>query len=95
VTAGQETKEEDEVCKGEEGEGDPEVEEEMVVEREAVGAGVGGERPRKDRHRRVLRGEERGHRIRILRVAGEMAEAVAVRQTGVPWWKIICQRSSR
>jgi hypothetical protein len=33
------------MCEGEESEGDPEVEKEMVVERGAVGAGVGGEEP--------------------------------------------------
>jgi hypothetical protein len=43
VAAGEEADEKDEVCEGEEGEGDPEVEEEMVVECGAVGAGVGGE----------------------------------------------------
>ena len=41
VAAGEETGEEDEVCEGQEGEGDPEIEKEMVVERGAVGAGVG------------------------------------------------------
>jgi hypothetical protein len=45
VAAGEETGHEDEVCESEEGEGDPEVEEEMMVERGAVGAGVGREEP--------------------------------------------------
>ena len=45
MTAEDEAEEEDEVCESEEGEGDPEVEEEMVVERGAVGAGVGGKEP--------------------------------------------------
>lgn len=39
------THEEDEVCEGEKGEGDPEVEEKMMVERRAVSAGVDGEEP--------------------------------------------------
>ena len=43
VAAGEEADEEDEVGEGEEGEGDPEVEEELAVERGAVGAGVGGQ----------------------------------------------------
>ena len=46
AAAGEEADEEDEVGESEEGEGDPEIEEEMVVERGAVGAGVGGEEPR-------------------------------------------------
>jgi hypothetical protein len=40
---GEESEENDEVCEGEESEGDPEIEEEMVIERGAVGAGVGGQ----------------------------------------------------
>jgi hypothetical protein len=43
VAAGEETEEEDQVGEGDESEGDPEVEEEMVVEGGAVSAGVGGE----------------------------------------------------
>jgi hypothetical protein len=85
VAAREKTDEEDEVCEGEEGKRDPEIEEEMLVEGWAVGAGVVGERPREDRHRRMLRGEERGHRIRILRVGVEMSDAESVRQIGVPW----------
>jgi hypothetical protein len=45
AAVGEETEEEDEVGEGEESEGDPEIEEEMVVERGAVNAGVGGEVP--------------------------------------------------
>ena len=45
VAAKDETEEENDVSKGEEREGNPEIEEEMVIERWAVGAGVGGEEP--------------------------------------------------
>ncbi len=47
MAAGEEAGEEDQVGQGEEGEGDPEVEEEVMVERGAVGAGVGGQGPGK------------------------------------------------
>ena len=43
AAAREEADEDDEVCEEEEGEGYPEVEEEMVVEGGAVSAGVGGE----------------------------------------------------
>jgi len=46
VAAGEETDEEDQVCESEKSEADPEVEEEMAVERGAVGTGVAGKRPR-------------------------------------------------
>jgi hypothetical protein len=72
AAADEEAGEEDEVREDEEAEGDPEIEKEMVVERGTMGAGIEWERPREYRHRRVLRGEEHGHRIRILRVAREM-----------------------
>jgi hypothetical protein len=65
----EETGEEDEMREGEKRKSNPEVQEQMAVERGAVSAGIGGERPREDRHRRMLRGEEPGHRISILRVA--------------------------
>lgn len=55
VAAGEETGEEDEVSEGEEGEGDPEVEEEMVVECRAVGTGVGGKIPRSEKHGVLVR----------------------------------------
>ena len=51
AAVGEETEEDDEVCEGEESQGYPEVEEEVVVEREAVGAGVGGEEPRGEQER--------------------------------------------
>ncbi len=38
---------------GQESEDDPEVEEEMVVERGAMGAGVGGEEPWPKKHRDI------------------------------------------
>ena len=58
----------------EEGEGDPEIEEEMVVERGTVGAGVDGEKPGCDQERAGgvqearLAGEEHELRISCLRV---------------------------
>jgi hypothetical protein len=42
---GEEADEDDEMGEGKEGECDPEVEEEMAVERGAVGAGVEGKEP--------------------------------------------------
>jgi hypothetical protein len=69
AAAGEETYQEDEVCQGEESEGDPEVEKKMVVERGAVSAGVGGKEPRwGEKERRVagkarLAGVEHGLRI--------------------------------
>ena len=42
MAAGKEAGEKDEMGEGEEGEGDPEVKQEMMVERESVSAGVCG-----------------------------------------------------
>ena len=47
VAAGEESCEKDQVGEGEEGEGDPEVEEKMMVERGSVCAGVCGQGPGK------------------------------------------------
>ena len=81
--AGDEAGEEDEVGEGEEGEGDPEVEEEMVVEGGAVGAGVGGERTRMGRagaRRSELAGRacRRAARVKVARSVGELLRAIRI-----------------
>ena len=72
VASGEETEEEDEVCESDESEGDPEIEEELVVERGAVGAGVGGEKPGGEQERGFadearLAGDRHTSRISCLR----------------------------
>jgi hypothetical protein len=71
AAAENETDEEDEVSEGEEGEGYPEIEEEMVVERRAVSAGVGGKEPGWGEQERGVVCEARlagvGHGLRIAR----------------------------
>jgi hypothetical protein len=47
------------VREGEEGEGNPEVEEKMVVECGAVSAAVGGEKPRWGQQKRAVAGQAR------------------------------------
>ena len=66
---------EDEVRQGEEGEGDPEVEEKVVVERGAVSAGVGGQEPRWGEQKRGVAGRARlageRHTSRISCLSGD------------------------
>lgn len=50
AAAEDEAGQQNEVREGEESEGDPKIEEEMVVERGAVGAGVGGQEPWGEQH---------------------------------------------
>ena len=52
---------EDEVRNGKESEGDPEVQEELVVKRGAMSAGVDGERPREGVDPSKRRQESIGH----------------------------------
>jgi hypothetical protein len=71
ASAGEKADKEEEVREDEKAEGNPEVEEEMVVERGAVGAGVGWKEPRWNEQKRGVVGEARlagvGHGLRIAR----------------------------
>ena len=69
MAAGEETDEEDKVCESGESERDPEIEEELMVERGAVSTGVGGEEPGGEKERGVGGARDAGgrHRLRIAR----------------------------
>jgi len=81
VAAKDETEEKNDVSQGEEREGDPEVEEEMVIERWAVGAGIGGEEPGGEQKRGGGTGRARDagekHVLRIARSIWRVFRALA------------------
>ena len=71
MTADDEAGEKDEVGEGQEGETDPEIQQEMMIEGWAVGAGVGREPPGCEQKRSMRVVEARragqGHGVRISR----------------------------